>query len=278
MAEVLWLIVFVGLLIFAFRQPKGKRWGWVVGAFIWFVFFPSLMNTRTSSTAPANAPATASNSNLSSSTIKKQPGSLRILVNPEDARITVQGPFNYYRKVSGSNKFGNLPPGEYKVTISKPGYETVTEVFKVTADSNQSATYRIKSLTQIAAEKRAAELEAQREAVCSGIQLVIEDWRWGQSSDSFVKVEGRVTNVSGVSLKGVVAKVSFFSQNEEFITSDDALIDYQPVLNGQTSPFSVIAIYNPAMRKAQLELAQFWGTTYRFTDRKTWNKYRCGQR
>lgn len=269
MLYLLWPIVFIGLLVFAFRKPKGKRWGWVLGAILWLLVYPSLLVAMTpgSTTATTPPPSIAA---------KQSPGSLRIIVTPSDARVTVQGPNNYYRKATGSNKFGNLPPGDYTVTISKPGYDTLTKIVSVTAGSNQSFTYQIKSLAQITAEKQAAELAAQKEANCSGIQLIIEDWHWSQIGDSFVKAEGRVTNVSGQSLDKVVAKVSFFTKNDEFITSQDALIDYQPVLNGQTSPFSVIATYNPAMRTAQLELAEFWGSTYRYTDRKTWNKYACG--
>ena len=43
------------------------------------------------------------------------------------------------------------------------------------------------------------------------------------------------------------------------ITSDSSLIEYDPILPGQTSPFKVIERYNPAMEKANIEFKHMWG-------------------
>ena len=48
-----------------------------------------------------------------------------------------------------------------------------------------------------------------------------------------------------------------FDKNHQFITFDDALIDYQPVLPGQTSQFTVIGTWNPAMQTAALQFKEF---------------------
>ena len=64
-----------------------------------------------------------------------------------------------------------------------------------------------------------------------------------------------------MSLRNVVAVVSFYDARGNFITSDDALIDYNPILPGQASPFSVMATENPAMRTARVEFKELMGGT-----------------
>jgi hypothetical protein len=68
-----------------------------------------------------------------------------------------------------------------------------------------------------------------------------------QSSRSHMTVEGEVVNISGESLKYVTAVITWRDASGEFITSDKAIIEYNPVLPGQTSPFKVISTRNPEM-------------------------------
>ena len=96
----------------------------------------------------------------------------------------------------------------------------------------------------------------------SSAYLEVESWRWGQSeSEHFYEVKGVVKNVSQVPLKGVVAVVLVYDKSHQFITSDDALIEYQPILQGQTSPFTIIGTWNPAMQTASLQFKEFSGGT-----------------
>ena len=79
--------------------------------------------------------------------------------------------------------------------------------------------------------------------------LELGSWNWTRTEGGdYVKVKGQVKNISGERLKNVEAVVTFKDKNGDFITSSDALIDYNPILPGQTSPFSVTETYNPAMR------------------------------
>ncbi len=92
--------------------------------------------------------------------------------------------------------------------------------------------------------------------------LEVESWHWGRSeSGSYYEVEGLVKNVSQISLNGVVAVVIVYGEGHQFITSDNAMIDYQPVLPGQISPFKIIGTWNPAMRTASLQFKEFSGGT-----------------
>jgi len=76
-------------------------------------------------------------------------------------------------------------------------------------------------------------------------------------------VEGFVENTSGKTLEQVEAVANFYDANGTPITSGSALIDYEPLLPGQQSPYKVMARYNPAMTKCAVEFKEFWGGTFK---------------
>lgn len=61
----------------------------------------------------------------------------------------------------------------------------------------------------------------------------------------YATLEGEVRNISGAPIDNVVAVASFYDAAGNFITSGDALIDYRPILPGQTSPFGAMATGQP---------------------------------
>jgi len=65
---------------------------------------------------------------------------------------------------------------------------------------------------------------------------------WG-----YLTVTGQVKNTGDIALDNVVASVSYYDSGGNFVKSDDALIAYNPILTGQTSPFEVITSDNPAI-------------------------------
>lgn len=72
-------------------------------------------------------------------------------------------------------------------------------------------------------------------------------------------VEGEVKNISGLSLDDVVAIVSVYDSDRNFITSDTALIEYTTLLPGQTSPFEVMVDYNPKIEYYKVEFKHLLG-------------------
>jgi hypothetical protein len=88
--------------------------------------------------------------------------------------------------------------------------------------------------------------------------LRVGNWHWGENY-SYAIAEGLVTNKSSESIENILAVVTFFDRYGNMITSDDALIEYRPLLPEQTSPFKVIVPYNPAMQSASLEFKNFRG-------------------
>lgn len=62
--------------------------------------------------------------------------------------------------------------------------------------------------------------------------LRLLSWRWGEEY-SYAIAEGQVRNVSAASLKNVTAVVTWYTASGEMITSDSALIEYNPIMPGQ---------------------------------------------
>lgn len=88
----------------------------------------------------------------------------------------------------------------------------------------------------------------------------------GYISSSYLIVEGEVENTSNHPLDDVVAVVSCYDKNGQFINSDDALIEYKPILVGQRSPFKVMVNNNPLMRTYAIEFKKFNGGTIPYQD------------
>lgn len=73
--------------------------------------------------------------------------------------------------------------------------------------------------------------------------------------------QGTVKNLTTRSLENVQVVVTFYDSSGGFITSDSALIEYNPILPGQTSPWKVMARWNPAMQRASVEFKSLFGPT-----------------
>lgn len=99
--------------------------------------------------------------------------------------------------------------------------------------------------------------EAESEALPK-LQLI----RWGwREHYGFAISEGVVKNISNKSLKSVSAMVMFYTPSGDVITSDEALIELDPILPGQSSPFKITTTYNPSMSKAYIQFKELFGGT-----------------
>lgn len=90
--------------------------------------------------------------------------------------------------------------------------------------------------------------------------LELVDWNWTTEYD-YAIAQGRVKNISSQPIRNVEALVTWETKGSEFITSDSSLIDYNPILPGQTSSFKVMEPENPAMSKAYVEFKTLGGGT-----------------
>jgi len=92
---------------------------------------------------------------------------------------------------------------------------------------------------------------------------------WGCSSSyGYEILEGEVKNLSETPLKNVEAVAAYYTEDGEFITSDSALIEYNPILPDQTSPFKITTQRNPAMHTCKVAFKFLMGQTIETTGNK----------
>ena len=84
----------------------------------------------------------------------------------------------------------------------------------------------------------------------------------------FTRSKDRLGNTTDANLENVTAVVSWFTDDDTFITSDEALISYNPILPEQTSPFEVMTQTNPAMSRFRVEFKTLFGGTLRHEDQR----------
>jgi len=77
----------------------------------------------------------------------------------------------------------------------------------------------------------------------------------------FFHIEGQVKNISDKPLDGVMVVGTAYTETQEFVKSEDALIDYNPILVGQTSPFEIIMTGNPAIARCNIDFKELFGGT-----------------
>ncbi len=112
-------------------------------------------------------------------------------------------------------------------------------------------------------KETAKKIKEEEEALLrQGADLELISWNWGRSyGGSYVEGRGQVKNISDAALRNVEAVVNFYDKNGDFITSGSALIEFNPVLVGQISPFTVMETYNPAMKGATIQFKYLMGGT-----------------
>ena len=78
--------------------------------------------------------------------------------------------------------------------------------------------------------------------------------------ENYHRVEGQVKNISSAKLVNVAAFVSWFDNDGNFIASDLAAVDVNPLRPDQTSSFTVLMRSNRQMRKFSVEFKELGGS------------------
>lgn len=99
--------------------------------------------------------------------------------------------------------------------------------------------------------------ENDKRALCD-LEILSSHWK---KDYGYAIYEGQVKNISGVKLKRVQAVATWHDKNGNMITSDTSIIEYNPILPGQSSPFKVMERWNPAMKTASIEFSYLGGGT-----------------
>lgn len=141
---------------------------------------------------------------------------------------------------------------EYRLSENLKIYEELLEL------DPSNPTYKQKvSYYQAKHEKQRQ--EEKRQWVTANYDLELLRWSWSRTSRGYVTAKGLVKNISDRNLQNVEALVTWHDENGNFIDYSSALIEYNTLLSGQTSPFEVLANYNPAMQKASIKFKTWSG-------------------
>lgn len=83
-------------------------------------------------------------------------------------------------------------------------------------------------------------------------------FKWG-STGSYAKARGQVKNRTNVPIENIEAVVTLYDKDDNYISHGSAMIEYDPLMPNQISPFNVYVKYNPVMEKAHLEFKLLMG-------------------
>jgi len=86
---------------------------------------------------------------------------------------------------------------------------------------------------------------------------------------SFFHITGEVKNITDKSLDNIEAVGSTYTKDGQLVKSDEALIEYNPILPGQTSPYEVLSTSNPEMAKCKVDFKELMGGSIMTKDGRT---------
>lgn len=89
-------------------------------------------------------------------------------------------------------------------------------------------------------------------------ELKIKSWRC-DIEENYTYVRGEVKNLTDQKIEHVLAVATYKNKAGELVKSDDALLDFDPLMPGQTSPFKVITRNNPEITNCELSFATMRG-------------------
>lgn len=100
----------------------------------------------------------------------------------------------------------------------------------------------------------------------SGPLLEVQSWRC-EKEHGYVFVRGEVKNLTTDSLKNVLAVGEFRMKSGELVKSETALLEYNPILPGQTSPFRAGGTDNPQIKSCGVTFKYLMGGTIDSTEK-----------
>lgn len=139
------------------------------------------------------------------------------------------------------------------------------------ADDSTTWTDEEKQAYQDELDRKVAANRAATEANLKNVRYhlaIIASRGYESEHGNYWYVEGQVKNVSDEPLHNVMVVATWSDKDGQFIKSDDALIDYNPIMPGQTSPFQTITSGNPAMSRYSVDFKTLMGGTLRVEDQR----------
>ncbi len=95
---------------------------------------------------------------------------------------------------------------------------------------------------------------------------LLEVQSWGCVTENrYIHGRGEVKNVSARPLKNVQAVGTLRNAAGELVKTESSLIDYNPIMPGQTSPFEALGPENPAITNCNLSFKHLFGGEIAYT-------------
>lgn len=130
----------------------------------------------------------------------------------------------------------------------------------------EHAVYEQRSRKYSLAEHKRKQEQAARESrqrLLAEAELLLLDWRWS-TEHGYAQAVGRVKNTSGRRLENVQVVVEWKTGSGALVKTGTALLEYNPIMPGQTSPFKVMATNNPEMTRASISFKTLFGGTVKW--------------
>lgn len=94
--------------------------------------------------------------------------------------------------------------------------------------------------------------------------LQLQSWSCG-TEHGYIHVRGEVKNVSSGKIDNVTVVGKFYTKSGDFVKSESALIDYNPILPGQSSSFETLGTENPAITDCKISFKSLLGGSIPYT-------------
>lgn len=135
--------------------------------------------------------------------------------------------------------------------VSASANEKAIEVLlDALSESNQTAFGELNA-ARIDVDQKIAALSSDGSSGSRASELELQDSRCYKetsgNSGGLAYVKGNVKNISSRRLETIEAVVTWHTRANEFVVSDSALIQYDPLMPGNSSPFEIATKFNPAM-------------------------------
>ena len=83
----------------------------------------------------------------------------------------------------------------------------------------------------------------------------------------YTTVAGEVKNTSAAKLTNIMAVGEFRTKDGSLVKSEDAILQYNPIMPGQTSPFTVMGTDNPLITNCGLKFKEMFGGQIDYIDK-----------
>lgn len=141
--------------------------------------------------------------------------------------------------------------GSFSAIMEDPDERNARLIAEAKADLERQRAAEVAAAERAEEAKRreAARLEAER--IANRPPLKVHSWRCS-NEHGFVKVHGAVTNQSDRAINRLMVTAIYTTGNGDVVKTSDAMVDFQPLLPGQRSPFSTMTTDNPAIRSCNV--------------------------